>query len=620
MGDKSQTVTVQVDNTAPAVQSNIENGQQYKGSNEIRVDVTDGGSGVASQTVRLDGKKITLPYAFASADMTTGSHTLTVTAEDTCGNKINENITFTTPEEDPMISQVSPADGLTQSTKPTFSAVATDPTGDSMTVSFKKGERYRLGDSNIQTSSGISNTSGSNTKDFDDGQSGNGFPFEQFDVTVGEQVSASDDLNVQWTGKTNETKTFLYAYNTNTGKWDRMDSTVSANGEDGTVTLNGTIALTDHLDGRIVRVMVQNGEGYTPTQYAAGASAGTPTYSHITTSNKDDTPRDNYDFTFAVESDTQYYNEDRARRGRRSEPHRHELRRLPRGRLARLRGALRAEHAHLSAECGLAADAPVQIDDLEYEVTLREDTVFSDGSPLTSADVVNAFERNGESDLYGAFLSFITAVSAPDERTVRFKLNAPMGSVLQERLALVRVFPATLTDEELATKPVGSGPWCYETINAADGGRISFTANHRYTGPWPATCERMEWSVLLDDTRRTDELIDKDVMVMEAAPVVRAEELADAGATVEWVPGFNLPFLMFNCEKPPFDDVRVRQALLYAIDVDSLIGTYMAGHARAATSLLPDYFRHYHRAPRSTATTRRKRASFWPRPASTSWR
>lgn len=248
------------------------------------------------------------------------------------------------------------------------------------------------------------------------------------------------------------------------------------------------------------------------------------------------------------------------------------------------------------AECGLAADAPVQIDDLEYEVTLREDTVFSDGSPLTSADVVNAFERNGESDLYGAFLSFITAVSAPDERTVRFKLNAPMGSVLQERLALVRVFPATLTDEELASKPVGSGPWCYETINAADGGRISFTANHRYTGPWPATCERMEWSVLLDDTRRTDELIDKDVMVMEAAPVVRAEELADAGATVEWVPGFNLPFLVFNCEKPPFDDVRVRQALLYAIDVDSLIGTYMAGHARAATSLLPDYFRHYHRA------------------------
>lgn len=248
------------------------------------------------------------------------------------------------------------------------------------------------------------------------------------------------------------------------------------------------------------------------------------------------------------------------------------------------------------ATCGLAADAPVQIDELEYEVALRENTVFSDGSPLTATDVVNAFERNRENDLYGAFLSFITSITAPDDRTVRFKLNAPMGSVLQERLALVRVFPAMLTDEELAEKPIGSGPWCYETINAAEGGSVSFTANHNYTGPWPATCERMEWAILLDDKLRTEKLIDKSVMAIEAAPVVEAEKLAEAGATVEWVPGFGLPFLMFNCEKPPFDDARVRQALLYAIDVDSLIGSVMAGHARAATSLLPDYFRHYHRA------------------------
>ena len=195
----------------------------------------------------------------------------------------------------------------------------------------------------------------------------------------------------------------------------------------------------------------------------------------------------------------------------------------------------------------------------------------------------------------GRDFAFYEGVLAPNSRHLSTIPNTPIavgaGVIACEQRH-------SLTDEELASKPVGSGPWCYETINAADGGRISFTANHRYTGPWPATCERMEWSVLLDDTRRTDELIDKDVMVMvmEAAPVVRAEELADAGATVEWVPGFNLPFLMFNCEKPPFDDVRVRQALLYAIDVDSLIGTYMAGHARAATSLLPDYFRHYHRA------------------------
>ncbi|WP_296011929.1 ABC transporter substrate-binding protein [uncultured Adlercreutzia sp.] len=248
------------------------------------------------------------------------------------------------------------------------------------------------------------------------------------------------------------------------------------------------------------------------------------------------------------------------------------------------------------AVCGLAADFPLQIDELEYEVTLREETVFSNGLPLTALDVVNAFERNMENDLYGAFLSFIGSVTASDERTIRFKLIAPMGTLLQERLALVRIFPASLTEEQLATKPIGSGPWCYERIEAADGGTIAFTANRNYTGPWPATCSRMEWTVVLDDDKRTERLADKKVICMEAAPEVHAQELLDAGATVEYVPGFNLPFLMFNCEKPPFDDVRVRQALHYALDVDSLIGDVMAGHARPATSLLPDYFRHYHRA------------------------
>lgn len=248
------------------------------------------------------------------------------------------------------------------------------------------------------------------------------------------------------------------------------------------------------------------------------------------------------------------------------------------------------------AVCGLAADFPLQIDDLEYEVTLREETVFSNGLPLTALDVVNAFERNMENDLYGAFLSFIGSVTASDERTIRFKLIAPMGTLLQERLALVRIFPASLTEEQLATKPIGSGPWCYERIEAADGGTIAFTANRNYTGPWPATCSRMKWTVVLDDDKRTERLADKKVICMEAAPEVHAQELLDAGATVEYVPGFNLPFLMFNCEKPPFDDVRVRQALHYALDIDSLIGDVMAGHARPATSLLPDYFRHYHRA------------------------
>ena len=55
----------------------------------------------------------------------------------------------------------------------------------------------------------------------------------------------------------------------------------------------------------------------------------------------------------------------------------------------------------------LAADEPVKVSDVEYEVTLREGAKFSDGTDVTSADVVNAFEKNMADATYGAFLEFI---------------------------------------------------------------------------------------------------------------------------------------------------------------------------------------------------------------------
>lgn len=247
-------------------------------------------------------------------------------------------------------------------------------------------------------------------------------------------------------------------------------------------------------------------------------------------------------------------------------------------------------------ELGLAAEIPLQVSDLEYEVTLRESPVFSHGEPLTVVDVCNAFKRNMENSFYGPLLSFIQSVEPKDESTVTFKLNSPMGTLLQERLALVRIFPASQTDEELESLPLGSGPWCYDTIDAADGGAITFLPNAHYGGAFPATCQRMEWLVRTDDEARTQLLCDKEVVCAEAAPVVLTDQIADAGAVVDYVPGMSVPFLLFNCEKPPFDDRRVRQALFYALDIDAMIARTMGGHARPATSLLPDYFRGYHRA------------------------
>ena len=244
----------------------------------------------------------------------------------------------------------------------------------------------------------------------------------------------------------------------------------------------------------------------------------------------------------------------------------------------------------------LAAGDPTKVSDTEYEVALRDGAKLSDGTDVTSADVVNAFEKNMADPTYGAFLEFIDTVSAKDDKTVAFTLKYPFDSLLKGRMSVVKVFPASLTEDDLKTKPIGSGPWMYDTINGDDGGSIEFVPNTNYNGKYAATADKMHWDITLDNTARTTALQEATVQVMESVPDANADQLVAAGATVDYIQGFNQAFLMFNTLKEPFNDKRVRQAFFYAIDADKLINNQMAGHASPVTGFLPKEHANYHEA------------------------
>ncbi len=65
---------------------------------------------------------------------------------------------------------------------------------------------------------------------------------------------------------------------------------------------------------------------------------------------------------------------------------------------------------------------------------------------------------------------------------------------------------------------------------------------------------------------------------------------------VESVQSFGTLFMMFNTDLPPFDDVRVRQAFFYALDMDKIIDNGLLGNGAAATSFLPQSHPNYHEA------------------------
>ncbi len=241
----------------------------------------------------------------------------------------------------------------------------------------------------------------------------------------------------------------------------------------------------------------------------------------------------------------------------------------------------------------LAAGDPVKVSDTEYEVSIREGAAFSTGDPVTAADVVESYNRAAaEGGMYRPMLSWVNSMEAKDDKTVTIKTAFPF-SLVKERLSLVRVCPASLTNDELKAMPIGSGPWKYDAITEM---KVSFVPNDKYNGQYAPKDTAMAWDVIKDNTARTTAITEGTVMVMENVPADTMPQVEAAGCTVENVQGFSLPFLMFNTQKAPFNDYRVRQAFFYAINVEKLIDNSLSGQAATVKSFLPENHANFHEA------------------------
>ncbi|MEU6749091.1 ABC transporter substrate-binding protein [Spirillospora sp. NPDC046719] len=237
----------------------------------------------------------------------------------------------------------------------------------------------------------------------------------------------------------------------------------------------------------------------------------------------------------------------------------------------------------------LAKAAPEKVDDTTYRVAIRDGATFHDGSKVTADDVVFSFERvldPKNASLFVQFLPFLDKVRKVDDTTVEFRLKYAFA-LFSERLAVVRIVPKKIVQadqKKFDALPVGSGPFRLTAASATAG--LSFAKFDAYNGPRPAKVAKMTWLLLADPSARVTALQSGRVQAIEAVPYLNADELRKA-ASVEAVQSFGLLFLMFNCKVKPFDDVRVRQALHYALDTDKLIKTALLGNAAAATSFLP---------------------------------
>lgn len=247
-----------------------------------------------------------------------------------------------------------------------------------------------------------------------------------------------------------------------------------------------------------------------------------------------------------------------------------------------------------SVHKGLAADDPKKVDDNTFEVALRKDAKFSDGKAVTADDVVESFKRaTAEGNLYVSMLTPIASIEKKDDTTVTIKTTVANFSLLRERLAIVRVIPAAMTKEDLTAKPIGSGPWKYDEITDAT---LKLSPNENYNGEHKAKDKMLRIDVLKDPTARVTAQKEGTTLISEQTPADSIDQLKSAGCDVDTVQGFGTRFMMFNVKKDPWSNVKVRQAVLYALDYDKLIANALAGMASAPSCYLPETYTNYHKA------------------------
>ncbi|QOD03693.1 ABC transporter substrate-binding protein [Pseudarthrobacter sp. BIM B-2242] len=242
----------------------------------------------------------------------------------------------------------------------------------------------------------------------------------------------------------------------------------------------------------------------------------------------------------------------------------------------------------------LAAADPKKVNDTTYQVTIRDGATFHDGTPVTTEDVAFSFTRvmdPANKSLFSQFIPFIQDVKPVDAKTVEFTLKYAFPG-FGPRISVVKVVPKALATDLKAfdAAPVGTGP--YKLISAVKDDKIVFEAFAGYNGPKPALAKGMTWLLLSDAAARVTAVQSGRVQAIEDVPYLDIDGLKSR-VKVESVQSFGLMFLMFNCNKAPFNNKLVRQALHYGLDKDAIIKKALFGNAKPASSYFqeghPDY-------------------------------
>ena len=263
----------------------------------------------------------------------------------------------------------------------------------------------------------------------------------------------------------------------------------------------------------------------------------------------------------------------------------------------------------------LATEWTESADGLNWDITVRDDVEFTDGTPLNAeavqANIEHLLDPATASSTGYLALGKVSATEIVDEYTIRLTLSAPDSSLLDSLsmpwVAIQSPTALERSQEENCASPVGTGPFIVDGWAKQES--VTLVRNENYNSPpddadhdGPAWLNEIIWRFIPDSASRYAALQAGQVDVIDNAQPdsIAAAVGSDAITELDAPRPGAANRIELNSGKAPFDDVRVREAFIRAADVNAGIESLFFGTAERSYSLLssvetlgvsaPEYF------------------------------
>jgi peptide/nickel transport system substrate-binding protein len=228
-----------------------------------------------------------------------------------------------------------------------------------------------------------------------------------------------------------------------------------------------------------------------------------------------------------------------------------------------------------------------------YQAQLLDGLTFHDGTPVRPSDVVFSIDymknpKNGAA--LGAFMGQVQSVTTNGSNIV-FKL-ANEFAAFNSLLSVVYIMPekafTTMGNDKFSAQPIGSGPYSFGATQP--GVKVTLDKYKAYKGRFKPKLNKITFNYVVDDSTREVELLSNQLTIIDTVPfrdfsTLSSRPALKSGSTI----GDRHLVLETNHTSGVMSDVRVRQALMYAMDRQAIIDSvFLSKYGKISDSLLPE--------------------------------